>query len=229
MSVKDGRPRGNLLLLGNSTWTSPYVLSCFVALREKGVAFDVNDVALHTGAHFEAAFAAQSLTARVPVLVDGDLTLSESSAIVEYLEDRYPPPQHPRVLPEALRARARARQVMAWVRSDLMAIREERSAEYVFYTHDRLRAFAPLSAAALRATAKLLGAADRLVPPDAGPLFGAWCIADTDLAMMLQRLVKTGHDVPSRIRDYAERQWQRPAVAEFCAHARPGFQPSLMG
>jgi glutathione S-transferase len=219
----------SILLLGNSTWTSPYVLSCFVALREKGVAFEVNDVALHTGAHFDAAFAAQSLTARVPVLVDGELTLSESSAIVEYLEDRYPPPQHARVLPENLRARARARQVMAWVRSDLMAIREERSAEYVFYPHDRLPAFSPLSASGLRAAAKLVGAAERLVPADAGPLFGAWCIADTDLAMMLQRLVKTGHDVPPRIRDYAERQWARPAVVEFRGHPRPAFEPSLMG
>ena len=218
-----------VLLLGNATWTSPYVLSCFVALREKGLAFEVNDVALHTGAHFDGAFAAQSLTSRVPVLVDGDLTLSESSAIVEYLEDRYLPPQHPRVLPADLRARARARQVMAWVRSDLMAIREERSAEYVFYPHDKLRAFAPLSAAGLRATAKLLGVAERLVPADAGPLFGAWCIADTDLAMMLQRLVKTGHDVPKRLRDYAERQWERPAVMEYSAHARPEFRPSLMG
>jgi glutathione S-transferase len=218
-----------VLLLGNATWTSPYVLSCFVALREKGLAFEVNDVALHTGAHFDGAFAAQSLTSRVPVLVDGDLTLSESSAIVEYLEDRYLPPQHARVLPADLRARARARQVMAWVRSDLMAIREERSAEYVFYPHDKLRAFAPLSAAALRATAKLLGVAERLVPADAGPLFGAWCMADTDLAMMLQRLVKTGHNVPKRLRDYAERQWERPAVVEYSAHARPEFRPSLMG
>jgi len=218
-----------VLLLGNATWTSPYVLSCFVALREKGLAFEVNDVALHTGAHFDGAFAAQSLTSRVPVLVDGDLTLSESSAIVEYLEDRYLPPQHVRVLPADLRARARARQVMAWVRSDLMAIREERSAEYVFYPHDKLRAFAPLSAAGLRATAKLLGVAERLVPPGAGPLFGAWCIADTDLAMMLQRLVKTGHDVPKRLRDYAERQWERPAVVEYRDHPRPEFRPSLMG
>jgi glutathione S-transferase len=165
----------------------------------------------------------------VPVLVDGSLTLSESSAIVEYLEDRYPAPAHARVLPEDLRARARARQVMAWLRSDLMAIREERSAEYVFYPHDRLRPFAPLSAAGLRATSKLVGAADRLVPADAGPLFGAWCIADTDLAMMLQRLVKTGHAVPKRLHDYAERQWERAAVAEFRAHPRVEFQPSLMG
>jgi len=219
----------SLLLLGNSTWTSPYVLSCFVALREKGLPFEVNDVALHTGAHFEGSFASQSLTSRVPVLVDGDLTLSESSAIVEYLEDRYPTPQHPRVLPDDVRARARARQVMAWLRSDLMPIRVERSAEYVFYPHDRLPPVAPLSAAGLRAAAKLLGAADRLVPKGAGPLFGAWCIADTDLAMMLQRLVKTGYEVPKRIRDYAETQWERAAVAEFRAHPRPDFQPSLMG
>ena len=219
----------SVLLLGNSTWTSPYVLSCFVALREKSVAFEVNDIALHTGAHFEGAFAAQSLTSRVPVLVDVELTLSESSAIVEYLEDRYPPPQHGRVLPENLRARARARQVMAWLRSDLMPIREERSAEYVFYEHDRLPTFSPLSASALRAVAKLVGAANRLVPADAGPLFGSWCIADTDLAMMLQRLVKTGHGVPARLRDYAERQWERPAVAEYRAHPRPEFRPSLMG
>jgi glutathione S-transferase len=67
------------------------------------------------------------------------------------------------------------------------------------------------------------------VPADAGPLFGAWCIADTDLAMMLQRLVKTGHKVPKRLRDYAERQWERPAVVEYSAHARPEFRPSLMG
>jgi glutathione S-transferase len=218
-----------LLLLGNATWTSPYVLACFVALREKGVPFEVNDVALHTGAHFDAAFAAHSLTSRVPVLVDGDLTLSESSAIVEYLEDRYAAPGHAHVLPEDVRSRARARQVMAWLRSDLMPIREERSAEYVFYAHDRLPRVAPLSAAGLRAAAKLLGAADRIVPADAGPLFGSWCVADTDLAMMLQRLVKTGHAVPGRLRDFAERQWERPAVAEYRAHPRPEFRPSLMG
>jgi len=217
-----------IVLHGNGTWTSPYVLSVFVALREKGLSFEMRDVALHLSAHADPAFAAQSLTSRVPVLVDGDFALSESSAIDEYLEDAYPPPAHARILPADLRSRARARQVMAWLRSDLMPIREERSAEYVFYAHDRLQPFAPLSAAGQRAAAKLLGAAERLVPNDAGPLFGTWCIADTDLAMMLQRLVKTGHDVPARIRTYAEAQWKRPAIVEFCAHERAPFQASVM-
>ena len=217
----------SMLLYGNATWTSPYVLSCFVALRAKGLPFETRDVALHRGAQWEPAYAKRSLTARVPLLVDGDLALSESSAIVEYLEEAYPSPDHAPVLPRGLRERARARQIMAWLRSDLLPIRQERSAEYVFYPHEGLPPFAPLSHVALRAVDKLVAAADNLLPSGVGPLFGAWCIADTDLAMMLQRLIKTRLELPERIRAYAEAQWERPAVREFCAHPRPAFEPSL--
>jgi glutathione S-transferase len=211
-------------LYGNTTWTSPYVLSCFVALREKGLVFDMSVVALDRSEQLDPAFARPSLTARVPMLEDGDFAVSESSAIVEYLEDAYPPPGHAAVLPAPARDRARARQIMAWVRSDLMPIREERSAEWVFYPHAELPPFAPLSSAGRRAADKLFAAAGRLVPAHGGPLFGAWCIADTDLAMMLQRLVKCGDDVPQRLRTYAEAQWERPAVKEFCAQKRPPFR-----
>jgi glutathione S-transferase len=216
-----------LLLHADTNWTSPYVFSCFVALRAKRLAFEVREVALDRGAQWEPAYATQSLTARVPMLVDGDFALSESSAIDEYLEEAYPPPEHTRILPDGVHERARARQVMAWLRSDLMPIREERSAEYVFYAHDQLAALPPLSTAGERAAKKLLAAAEQLVPAGSGPLFGAWSIADTDLAMMLQRLAKTGSDLPPRIRAYADAQWARPPVREFCAHARPPFQKSL--
>jgi glutathione S-transferase len=216
-----------LLLYGNTSWTSPYVLSCFVALREKGLSFEVRDVALERGAQWESAYAQRSLTARVPLFVDGDLAISESSAIVEYLEEAYPPPGHARVFPPGLRERARARQIMAWLRSDLMSIRTERSSEYVFYPHAGLDPVAPLSEAGNRSVEKLLAAADRLIPASGAPLFGTWCIADTDLAMMLQRLAKTDFDVPRRIRAYADAQWQRPSVQTFCAHVRPPFQRAL--
>jgi glutathione S-transferase len=217
-----------LRLYGNATWTSPYVLSVFVTLREKRLPFEVTDVALQTGEQFAPAFAAQSVTSRVPALGDEGWTLSESSAIVEYLEDRFGAPGHALVLPTDPRPRGRARQVMAWVRSDLMPIREERSAEYVFYPHAALAPLSSLSTAGLFAVRKLFDVADRLVPEDAGALFGAWCIADTDLAMMLQRLVLTGYDVPAKLRKYAEQQWRRPAVAEFCAHERPPFESARM-
>ena len=224
VTASNGKRR---ILYSNTSGTSPYVLSVFAALREKGLAFDLEPVALDQGAQHEGAFVAQSITSRVPVLADGDFALSESSAIVEYLEDAYAPPTHARVLPEDVKDRARARQIMAWVRSDLMPIRVERSAEHVFYPHSEVSPFAPLSDQGRRAVAKLYAVADRLVPEGGGHLFGAWCVADTDLAMMLQRMLKTSNDVPAKLRAYAEAQWQRPAVQEFVAQKRPPYAPSV--
>lgn len=220
-------PDSPLILYGNTMWTSPYVLSCFVALTEKQLPFDVRVVALNEGAHRAADYVQTSFTARVPALVDGDFSLSESSAIVEYLEDRWPAPGHPAVLPCDLRDRARARQIMAWVRSDLGPIREERSAEYVFYPQAGLPPYAPLSPSARRSLDKLVSVAGRLIPADGGPLFGDWCVADTDLAMMLQRLVKTNEPLPHALRVFAEREWQRPSVQAFAQAPRPPHRAAL--
>jgi glutathione S-transferase len=214
-------PPSPLVLYGNAMWTSPYVLSCFVGLAEKGLPFEVQTVALQEGAHRSAAYVQTSFTARVPALVDGDFSLSESSAILEYLDEKWPAPGHPPLLPRDLEARARARQIMAWVRSDLGPIREERSAEYVFYAHDTLPPFGPLSPAGRRSLEKLVAFAERVVPADGGHLFGAWSIADTDLAMMLQRLVKTGEPLPAPLRLFAEREWQRPSVQTYVKAPRP--------
>jgi glutathione S-transferase len=213
--------RMGLVLYGSEMANSPYVLACFVALREKGLPFEMRSVALQRGAQHEPAFVATSLTARVPVLVDGDLSLSESSAIVEYLEEAYPPPAYPRLLPSALQARAQARQVMAWVRSDLGALRQERSSEYVFFARGRLGPLAPLSPEGQTAAEKVVRVASRLIPKGGGPLFGAWCIADTDLAMMLWRLWRTDFPLPSELRRYAETEWARPSVRAFAELPRP--------
>jgi glutathione S-transferase len=210
-----------LVLYGSEMWNSPYVLSCFVALREKRLPFEMRTIALHTGAQHAPAYVDVSLTARVPALVDGDVSLSESSAIVEYLEDRFPAPEHPRVLPADVAQRARARQIMAWVRSDVGALRDERSTEYVFFEPSAVPSPPPLSAAGRRAADKVVRIATALVPEDGGPLFGAWCIADTDLAMMLWRLSRTGHPLPDKLRVFADAQWARPSVREFVAKPRP--------
>src|ERR1044071_1665575 len=84
-----------LMLHGNDTWSSPYVLSCFVALTEKQLPFDMQQVALSERAQRSPAYVQTSFTARVPALVDGDFSLSESSAIIEYLEDKWRGPGHP--------------------------------------------------------------------------------------------------------------------------------------
>ncbi|HSY39255.1 MAG TPA: glutathione transferase [Polyangia bacterium] len=212
----------SLVLHGSEMGNSPYVLSCFVALREKGLPFELRAVALQRGAQHQPAFVATSLTARVPVLEDGDLSLSESSAVVEYLEEAYPPPAYPRLLPSDLRARARARQVMAWVRSDVGALREERSSEYVFFPRERLEPPRPLSPDGQAAAEKVVRVASQLIPDGGGPLFGSWCIADTDLAMMLWRLWRTDFPLPNKLRLYAETEWARPSVRAFAEQPRPG-------
>src|SRR5574340_909747 len=99
-------------------WDSPYVFTAFVALTAKGVRFHTIALALDKAEQRQPQYRDHSLTGKVPTLVDGDFWLSESTAIVEYLEERFPPPAHPRLLPADLRQRARARQVMSWLRTD---------------------------------------------------------------------------------------------------------------
>ncbi|AVR96203.1 glutathione transferase [Pseudoduganella armeniaca] len=203
-----------MLLYVDAQYVSPYAMSVFVALKEKGIAFDMQTVDLEAGGQHAPGFAAQSSTQRVPTLVDGDLCLTESSAITEYLDEVYPGTP---LYPYEPKLKARARQVQAWLRSDLLPIRQERSSLVVFYGPSE----APLSAAAQAAANKLFAAAQALLAEDAEHLCGTWSLADVDLAMMLHRLILNGDPVPPRLRAYAERQWQHPAVQAWVRRERP--------
>src|SRR5512138_69153 len=113
-----------IVLHVNHDWTSPYAFSAFVALTEKRVPFRTEAVDMQAGQHRREPYASSSITGRIPSLRHGDFWLAESSAIDEYLEDAFPPPAHPRLYPADPQARARARMIQAFVRSDGMALRE---------------------------------------------------------------------------------------------------------
>jgi glutathione S-transferase len=204
-------------LHAESLWISPYVFSSFVALKEKQVDFDVVEVKLFEGAHRTRQYGDLSLTARVPCLEADGFALSESSAIAEYLDERFPAPAHTRLLPESITDRARARQLMAWMRSDLVALREDRSTVTMFYRFH----LAPLGPAAEHDVHKLLRVAESLIPEHGGSLFGQWALVDSELSFMLHRLLLNDHDLPPRVRAYAEREWQRPTVQAFVRQPRP--------
>jgi glutathione S-transferase len=205
-----------LVLYGDSKRESPYVFSCFVALREKGVAFELQTLSLAAGEHRSPDYASRSITGRVPSLRHGDFWLAESSAIDEYLEEAFPPPAYPAIYPATARERGRARQVQAWLRSDLMPIREERPTSSVFGP----RTSAPLSASGRAAAERFLAGCEALLPPGAAHLFGAFTIADADLALFIQRLALNGDAVPDRLRAYADAIWRRPSVREWLDAAR---------
>jgi glutathione S-transferase len=81
---------------------SPYAQKVKLALLEKGIAFETElpDVDADEG------FRARSPRAEVPVLVDGELSIYESSIILQYIEERWPTPA---LLPSEPAERARVR------------------------------------------------------------------------------------------------------------------------
>lgn len=201
----------SITLWSDANFFSPYVMSVFVALTEKGLKFSLETIDLNTGQHQHTRWPGADLTRRVPVLIVDDFALTESSAITEYLEDRFAPPTWERIYPHNPENRARARQIQAWLRSDLGPIREERPTDVVFGGAKK----PALSAAGEAQAQRLIGAVETLLPEGQQNLFGEWCIADTDLALMVNRLILNGDKVPARLVEYATFQWQRASVQQF--------------
>lgn len=107
-----------------------------IALNLKGIAYDYVPVDLRTEEHLGAAFKAVNPQALVPALVsalvsertEGDLTLIQSPAIIEWLEERYPAPA---LLPDDPDDRARVRALAAIVGCDIHPINNRRVLEYL--------------------------------------------------------------------------------------------------
>jgi glutathione S-transferase len=193
------------LYLG-ADYVSAFAMSAFVALKEKQLSFDLVTLDLKLRENYLENYRDLSLTCKIPVLVHEGFALSESSAIAEYLEELAPASK--RIYPQDIEQRARARQLQAWLRSDLLVVRKERPFDLVYFG----KKDTPLSDEARAATDRLFHVADRLLEEGAEHLFGDWSIADTDLAIMLNRLVANGDPVPARLAAYVRRQWDRDSV-----------------
>jgi len=205
----------SLVLYGNKPLTSPYVFSVFVTLKEKNLPFTLEQIDLAAGEQNEARYTAQGLTNRVPAFRHDDFWLAESSAITEYLEEAFPPPAYTAVYPPEIRARARVRLVQALLRSDFLAIRDERPTSTIFGPATR----APLSPKGTKEAARLIRIASTLLAEHGKNLTGSFTIADADLALMLQRLIANGDQVPEALASFVEGVWARPSVQAFLALA----------
>ncbi|MBA4098113.1 MAG: glutathione S-transferase [Rhodospirillum sp.] len=78
-------------------------------LKELDLEFEFIPINLQAGEHRRPEFLALNPAGKVPVLVDGDLVLTESAAIVLYLAEKYP---EKKLMPTRLEQRA---QVYRWV------------------------------------------------------------------------------------------------------------------
>jgi len=204
-------------LYADALWESPWVFSVFVALEEKRVPYRTEVLDLDRGEQRNPEFVSRTLTARVPTLEHEGFYLGESTAIIEYLDEVFPAPAHPRALPADPKQRARARQILGWMRSDLFALRNERPSSTLFFSP----ATEPMSDSARADAGKLVRVASELVRSATANLFDAWSIADAELAFALQRLVVNSEPVPELLRGYVETQWARPSIRAFVALPRP--------
>ena len=176
-----------------------------IVRAEKGVTVDIVDVEDHDKPEDLAHFNPYN---EVPTLVDRDLSLYQSSVIMEYLDERFP---HPPLLPVYPVARATSRQLIHRIERDwcghVDAILKGEVKEATLAKHRKeLRE-------SLITTAPVFG--DK-------PFFmnEEFTLVDCALAPILWRFPALGLDLPAKqckpIFDYAERMFNRD-----------GFQASL--
>jgi glutathione S-transferase len=104
-------------IIGNHV--SPYARKVFLALDHKGIDYEIDPIVPFFGGD---EFTRLNPLRRIPVLIDGDLVIPDSTVICEYLHDRYPQkPLYPADPAERARARwleefadSRLGDVMIW-------------------------------------------------------------------------------------------------------------------
>lgn len=107
------------LVIGNKN-TSTWSLRPWLLMKRMGLAFDEVHVNLRA-ADKKQQILAHSPSGKVPALVDGDLTVWDTLAIVEHLAERNPAVA---IWPRDARARSIARSVSAEMHSGFQALRE---------------------------------------------------------------------------------------------------------
>ena len=106
------------LYIANKNYSS-WSLRPWLLMRECGIAFDEQLVPFSTGSNWDE-FRRFSPNGKVPCLVDGDITVWDSLAIVEYLAET-----HPNIWPADKAARAWSRSAAAEMHSGFGALRSK--------------------------------------------------------------------------------------------------------
>ena len=198
------------LLIGNrnySTWS----LRPWLVLRQFEIPFE-DEVLQLAGDGWREKIASRSPTGKVPVLIDGDLVVPETLAIIEYLADLYPDRD---IWPRDRRDRALARAVASEMHAGFMALRNAAPMN--------LRASHP-GRVDLDGVRKDLQRVEtlwgELLAKSGGPyLFGAFSAADAMFAPLATRLRTYELPISDVSQRYVEAIYALPAFQEWLGMA----------
>jgi len=199
------------LVIGNKNYSS-WSFRPWLALKAAEIAFEETVISLEAK-DFKARVAALSGAGRVPVLIDGELRIWESLAILEYLAEKFPAAG---LWPEDPAARAYARAVASEMHAGFLPLRR----------HLPMNVARPVKVRALDE-----GAAADAARIDAiwsgcrakfgGPfLFGRFGAADAMYAPVVWRFHTYAVEIGAAARSYMDAVMALPAWTEWRAAAR---------
>jgi glutathione S-transferase len=207
------------LVIGNKNYSS-WSMRPWLALRANHIAFDEVFIPLYTGAADKKRILGFTHSGKVPALIDGDVTIWDSLAIIEYLAEKFP---QARLWPEDRARRAHARSISAEMHSGFAALRNECG----------MNLHRPVGAIALSADARdnvariqqiWIECRERYA--EFGPfLFGAFGGADAMFAPVVHRFRTYAIEVRPEARHYMDTMMSLPAFQEW---TRAGLAETLV-
>lgn len=199
------------LVIGNKKYSS-WSLRPWIAMRVKGIAFEEQLIPFDDEAG-NPAIKAATPAGKVPVLIDGDLVVWESLAILEYVADRFPAAG---LWPENIATRATARAVAHEMHGGFGPLRSECPMNMA----RAVRAIA-VSEGVRRDVARIERLWSEALDASGGPfLFGDFTNADAMFAPVVNRLeiyALSDHEAVAR---YSAAMKALPAWAEWEAAGR---------
>ncbi len=208
------------LVIGNKNYSS-WSMRPWLALRANNIPFEEIFIPLYTdNAADKDRLLSFSRAGKVPALIDGDITIWDSLAIIEYLAERFP---EAGLWPEDRARRAHARSISAEMHSGFMALRNECGMNL----HRPVRAI-ELSVDARANVARIqeIWIECRERYGKLGPfLFGAFGAADSMFAPVVHRFRTYAIPVAPQAAAYMETMMALPAFAEW---TRAGLAETLV-
>ncbi|MDE2329235.1 MAG: glutathione S-transferase family protein [Bradyrhizobium sp.] len=197
------------LVIGNKNYSS-WSMRPWLALRANNIDFEEVFIPLYTGDADKRRILDVTRSGKVPALVDGDITVWDSLAIIEYLAERFP---DARLWPEDRASRAHARSISAEMHSGFVALRNECGMNL----HRPIGAV-PLSDDARANIARIqqIWSECRKRYGNSGPfLFGAFSGADAMFAPVVHRFRTYAVEVTPVAADYMNAMMAQPAFQEW--------------
>ena len=198
------------LIFANRNYSS-WSLRAWLVLKHFGIPFD-EELVLLSGEGWQEKIRKKSPSGKVPVLIDGEATVHETIAIIEYLHDKYPAKG---IWPSARLERALARSVSAEMHGGFAALRKAAPMN-LRASHPGKVDFDPI-AADLRRIEQIWG---DLTSDSGGPyLFGKFTAADAMFAPVATRIRTYELPVSDTAMEYVETIHALPAFQEWLAEA----------